>query len=157
MTGPRPAVRALVLVLLAVGILTFATVPPASADGIRDAKVAIAAGRGAEAARIIRHNDYNLRPRVLAEIIYRAGVIAVKNDTDDVFPQAVARAFVRGEVSFATAQKAFFRGAGLVARNAPHDEQLLAELGPGGMAVLQTELAYLRRATAEWHPAIFLR
>lgn len=135
-------VRALVIVLLAVGILSLATVPPAGAGTVRDAKVAIATGHGAQAARIIEHNGYNVRPRILAEIIYGAGVIAVKNGTDDVFPQAVARAFVRGEVSFATAQKAFLHGAALVARNAPHDEQLLAELGPGGAAILQTELAY---------------
>ncbi|RHW28157.1 hypothetical protein D0Z08_03970 [Nocardioides immobilis] len=154
MIGPRAVVRALVLVLLAVGILTFATVPPASAGGIRDAKVAIAAGRGVEAARIIERNGYHTLPRILGEIIYRAGVIAVRNGTEDVFPQAVARAFVRGGVSFATAQKAFFHGVGLVARNAPHDEQLLAELGPGGMAFLQTELAYVRRGAAGVAPSL---
>ncbi len=157
MNGVPVVVRALVIVLLAVGVLSFAAVPPSSAGGARDAKVAIAAGHGAEAARIIERNGYNARPKILAEIIYGAGVIAVRNDTEDVFPHAVARAFVRGGVSFATAQAAFFHGAGLVARNAPHDEQLLAELGPGGMAVLQTELAYVRRAAAEWHPTIFVR
>ncbi|KAA1421874.1 hypothetical protein F0U44_06295 [Nocardioides humilatus] len=140
----RAVARVLVVVLLAVGVVSVATVPPASAGGVRDAKVAIAAGHGAQAARVIERNGYNTQPRVLAEIIYGAGVIAVRNDTADVFPQAVARAFVRGGVSFATAQQAFFHGAALVARNAPYDDQLLAELGPGGMAIVQTELAYLR-------------
>jgi len=45
-------------------------------------------------------------------------------------------------VSLWTANEAFSQAATLVAVNAPNDQQLLAELGPGGTAVVRTECAY---------------
>lgn len=138
--------RVLVVILLAVGVVSVATVPPASAGAVRDAKVAIAAGHGAAAARIIERNGYDDRPRVLADIIYGAGVLAVRADNGEAFSKAVAVAFVRGGVTFTTAQVAFFHGVMVVASNAPQDEQLSRELGPGGRAILLTELAYARQA-----------
>jgi len=138
----------LVVVVLAAGVLHLAPVPPASAGAVRDAKVAIADGRCAAAARIIGRNGYDDRPRVLANIVYGAGVLAVRADNGEAFSKAVAVAFVRGGVTFATAQRAFFHGVALVVSNAPHDEQLLAEIGPGGMAILRTELAYARQAAS---------
>lgn len=118
------------------------TAAPAYADGVQDAKVAIAAGDGARGARIIAANGYATQPRVLADIIYGAGVLAVQADNGDAFSKAVATSFVSGGVTFSTANAAFVHAATLVAVNAPTDKQLLAEIGPGGVAILRTELAY---------------
>jgi hypothetical protein len=135
--------RAVVVAVLAAGIGLSGMAAPAHADGIQDAKVAIAAGDGQTGARIIAARGYATQPRVLADIIYGAGVLAVKADNGDAYSIAVAESFVEGGVAHATAQTAFVHAATLVAVNAPGDEQLLAELGPGGAAVLRTELAYV--------------
>lgn len=106
------------------------------------ATVAIGAGEGARAARIIARSGLAVRPDLLGQIIYEAGVLAVKADLGDEFSQAVATAFVDGGVTFRTANQAFAHGVMLVLAGAVGDEQLLAEIGPGGTAVLRTELAY---------------
>lgn len=135
--------RTALVALLAGAFAMFGMTAPAHADSLQDAKVAIAAGDGDAGARIIRVNGYASKPRVLADIIYGAGVLAVQADNGDAYSMAVAESFVEGGVTHATAQVAFVHAATLVAVNAPGDEQLLAELGPGGAAVLRTELAYL--------------
>lgn len=135
-------VRAALVAALATAFGLFGMTAPAHADGVQDAKVAIAAGDGEAGARIIAAHGYATQPRVLADIIYGAGVLAVQADNGDAYSMAVAESFVEGGVSYTTAQAAFVHAATLVAVNAPHDEQLLAELGPGGAAVLRTELAY---------------
>jgi len=134
--------RAVVVAVLAAGISLFGMTSPAHADAIQDAKVAIAAGDGEAGARIIAANGYATQPRVLADIIYGAGILAVQADNGDAFSIAVADSFVNGGVTHATANTTFVHAATLVVVNAPHDEQLLAELGPGGAAVIRTELAY---------------
>jgi hypothetical protein len=134
--------RVLLVAVVALGSWVMGTTVPAFADAIQDAKVAIAAGDGDRGARIIAASGYATQPRVLADIIYGAGVLAVQADNGDAFSQAVAESFVEGGVTFATANEAFAHAATLVAVNAPGDEQLLGELGPGGAAIVRTELAY---------------
>lgn len=132
--------RVIIAVAVLMGVATLSS--PAQGTEVDSAKAAIARGDGAEGARIIAREGYATQPKVLADIIYGAGVIAVGEDTGDEFSQAVADAFVRGGVSFLTAQQAFVEASLLVLKNAPTDEQLLYELGPGGVAIVRTQLAY---------------
>ncbi|MFI5623282.1 hypothetical protein ACIA03_07435 [Nocardioides sp. NPDC051685] len=141
-TNPSGRVRAVLAAVVAGIIGVFAMATPAHAGPIEDAKVAIAEGDGAEAAKIIAAHGYADQPEVLADIIYGAGVLAVAADNGDAYSIAVADAFVKGGVTFGTANTAFRHAATLVITNAPHDDQLLAELGPGGAAIVRTELAY---------------
>jgi len=133
----------LVGLVLAAALPLFGSAAPAAADGVEDAKAAIGAGDGATGARLIRENGYYTQPQVLADMIYVAGVIAVRSGKGDSFSKAVAQSFVEGKVSHSTANTTFVHAVAVVLTNAPHDDQLLAELGPGGAAILRTELAYL--------------
>lgn len=139
-------VRALVVSVVVSALVTGAA-RPAEALTVEQARLAatraIGAGEGDRAARIIARNGLATRPAVLGRVIYDAGVLAVGADLGDEFSQAVATAFVDGGVGFATAQRAFLHGSVLVVRAAPTDRQLLREIGPGGVAILRTELAYL--------------
>lgn len=139
--------------LLSVGLAAGLTVgvaaggaAPVHADATTAARLAatraIGAGHGEDAAAIIATSGLADRPQLLGRIIYEAGVIAVRADLGDEFSQAVATAFFEGGVTFANAQRAFVNGSLLVVTGAPRDPYLLAELGPGGVAVLRTELAY---------------
>lgn len=134
---------------VAVGLLAAVIIPTAAVSAQPDAAqavtTAIAAGDGATAARIIADNGLASQPTVLGRIIYNAGVLAVTADNGSVYGHAVAVAFVSGGASLLTANRAFGTAATLVLVNAPHDTQLVAELGPGGDAVAQTELAYVQK------------
>lgn len=134
-------------IALVVALLLIGGARPAEALTTDQARVAatraIGAGDGDRAAQIIAANGLAARPAVLGRIIYEAGVLAVEADLGDEFSQAVATAFVDGGVSFATANSAFLHGSLLVIAGAPTDPQLLHEIGPGGFAILRTELAYL--------------
>jgi hypothetical protein len=136
------SLRFLVVATAVACVAWLGVAPPAFADALQNAKVAIAAGDGAAGARIIARNGYATKPAVLADIIYGAGILAVQADNGDAFSQAVAISFVKGGVSLWTANEAFSQAATLVAVNAPNDQQLLAELGPGGTAIVRTECAY---------------
>jgi len=136
------SLRCLIVATVALCVAWLGVAPPAFADAVHDAKVAIAAGDGVTGARIIAQNGYATKPAVLADIIYGAGVLAVQADNGDAFSKAVADSFVNGGVSLWTANEAFSQAAMLVAENAPGDQQLAAELGPGGAAVVRTECAY---------------
>jgi hypothetical protein len=135
-------IRRFIITIVAAWVGLLGVTAPASADAVQDAKAAIAAGDGDTGAKIIRNHGYATQPAVLADIIYGAGVLAVQADNGDAFSKAVADSFVNGGVSWTTAQEAFFQASTLVAENAPDDEQLVAELGPGGTAIVRTELAY---------------
>lgn len=134
-------------ITLVVALLLIGGARPADALTTDQARIAateaVGAGDGEAAARIIAANGLATRPAVLGRIIYDAGVLAVRADLGDEFSQAVATAFVDGGVSFATANSAFAHGSLLVIAGAPTDPQLLREIGPGGVAILRTELAYL--------------
>ncbi len=136
--------RRFIIATVAACIGWLGVTPPASADAVEDAKVAIAAGDGETGAKILADHGYATQPAVLADIIYGAGVLAVQADSGDAFSKAVADSFVNGGVSWTTAQEAFFQASTLVAENAPEDDQLVAELGPGGTAILRTEGAYFK-------------
>lgn len=142
MTLARLAARCLPILA---AVLTIVLAVPASGeeDPVVDAQQAIGAGDGTRAAEIIRDHGLADDPDALAEIIYRGGVIAVREGNDDEFTHAVAEAFVDGGVDVVTAQLAYAHGVLLVAANAAHDPLLLQELAPGGIAALRTELAYL--------------
>ena len=140
-------IRAFIAAVLTLSVSVVGTSRPAPASASDDARVAatraIGAGQGERAARIIADSALARQPAVLGRIIYEAGVLAVRADLGDEFSQAVATAFVGGGVKFVTAQQAFARGSLLVIAGAPTDQQLLREIGPGGVAILRTELAYL--------------
>lgn len=138
----RALVRPLVLVAASIG-LSLGLCSAASASPTDDAKAAIGAGDGPRAATIIHDRGYADQPKVLADLIYGGGVIAVRDGHDEAFTEAVATAFVDGGVSPTTAQLAFANAATLVASNAANDPQILQELGPGGAALLRTELRYV--------------
>lgn len=142
MTLARLFTRCLSILATALTILVAAPVSGVE-DPVVEAQQAIGAGNGARAAEIIRDQGLANDPKALAEIIYRGGVIAVREGNDDEFTHAVAEAFVDGGVDVLTAQVAYAHGVRLVAANAAYAPQLLQEVAPGGVAALRTELAYL--------------
>jgi hypothetical protein len=108
-----------------------------------DAAQALGRGDGATAAQILSRNGYSSQPAILAEIIYDGGVIAVASGKGNSFAQAVPVAFVRGGVSFVTANTTFEQAVIIVASEGSKDVgALVPQLMPGGLAVVRTELAY---------------
>ncbi|MEJ8279467.1 hypothetical protein [Pseudonocardia spirodelae] len=105
---------------------------------VDDAIAAVAAGDGARAASIVRGAGMSEQSDRLADVIFRAGVVAVDEGRGDTYAPAVATMFTDGGAPLAVATDSFRIAGTLAATNGLTPDQARA----GSAAIAQTYAAY---------------